>query len=180
MAEQRALPLEGVYGGSGLARLVVAGPASRLSLRAGEAAVAGLSGMLDISLPTVPLTATRGDGRYAFWLGPDEWLVIDEVGGDLGEALGPAAAPYSAVDISHRNVAIMVDGPGAVATLNAGSPLDLRLEKFPVGKVTRTVLGKAEIVLYRKDENTFRVECWRSFAPYVFALLDQGAKDAAF
>ena len=60
------------------------------------------------------------------------------------------------------------------------APLDLRLEKFPIGKVVRTVLGKAEIILHRKDEQTFRVECWRSFAPYVFGLLDQGAKDAAY
>lgn len=184
MAEQfmaeRDLPLAGAYGGSGLARLVVARPATRLSLRAGEGAIPGLNGMLDINLPVKPLTASGGEGRYAFWLGPDEWLVIDEYEDDLAGRLVPAADSYSAVDISHRNVAIMVDGPGAAVTINAACPLDLRLDKFPIGKVVRTVLGKAEIILYRKDEQTFRVECWRSFAPYVFGLLDQGAKDAAY
>ncbi|MEO1985536.1 MAG: sarcosine oxidase subunit gamma [Martelella sp.] len=184
MAEQftaeRDLPLAGAYGGSGLARLVVARPATRLSLRAGADAIPGLNGMLELDLPVKPLASSGGEGRYAFWLGPDEWLVIDEYEDDLAGRLGPAAGPYSAVDVSHRNIAIMVDGPGAAATLNAACPLDLRLESFPVGKVARTVLGKAEIVLFRKEEQTFRVECWRSFAPYVFGLLDQGAKDAAY
>ena len=184
MAEQiiaeRDLPLAGAYGGSGLARLVVAQPATRLSLRAGEDAIPGLNGMLELDLPLKPLTSSGGEGRYAFWLGPDEWLVVDEYEDDLAGRLGPAAGPYSAADVSHRNIAIMVDGPGAAATLNAACPLDLRLEKFPVGKVARTVLGKAEIILFRKEEQTFRVECWRSFGPYVFGLLDQGAKDAAY
>ncbi|WP_174803813.1 sarcosine oxidase subunit gamma [Martelella limonii] len=180
MTAARDLPLAGAYGGSGLARLVVARPATRLSLRAEEAAIPGLNGMLELDLPVKPLSASGGEGRYAFWLGPDEWLVIDEYEDDLAGRLGPAAGAYSAVDVSQRNIAIMVDGPGAAATLNAACPLDLRLESFPVGKVTRTILGKAEIVLFRKDEQTFRVECWRSFAPYVFGLLDQGAKDAAY
>ncbi len=176
----RTLPLEGVYGGSGLARLVVAGPASRISLRGGEDALHALEGALELGLPTIPLTASGGDGRYAFWLGPDEWLVVDEHGDNLMARLQDVEALHSAVDVSHRNAAIIIDGPGAADTLNAACPMDLQLEKFPVGKVARTVFGKAEVVLYRKAENTFRLECWRSFAPYVFGLLDQSAKDAAY
>lgn len=182
MAEEhvvtRAFPLAGAFGGSGLARLVVAADATRLSLRAGETALGALSGALEIDLPRAPLSSAMKDGRYAFWLGPDEWLVINEYGDDLMSRLQGIETPFSAVDVSHRNVAVMVDGPGAAAAINAACPQDLRLSGFPVGKVVRTVLGKAEIVLFRKEENTFRVECWRSFAPYVFGLLDQGAKDA--
>ena len=58
MAEQftaeRDLPLAGAYGGSGLARLVVARPATRLSLRAGEDAIPGLNGMLELDLLLAP------------------------------------------------------------------------------------------------------------------------------
>ena len=81
--------------------------------------------------------------------------------------------------MSHRNTAIIVSGPGAANAINAGCALNLSLATFPVGAATRTVFGKAEIVLYRVDEETFRVECWRSFAEYVFGLLDEGAQDAA-
>jgi len=175
----RALPLAGAFGGSSVARLVVAEPATRLSLRAGEDALQVLSGALELDLPRLPLSSAGGDGRYAFWLGPDEWLVVDEFGEDLVARLQSIDAAFSAVDISHRNVAVMIDGPGAAAALNIACPMDLRPETFAVGKVARTAFGKTEIILHRKDDNTFRVECWRSFAPYVFSLLDEGAKDAA-
>jgi sarcosine oxidase subunit gamma len=41
------------------------------------------------------------------------------------------------------------------------------------------VLGKVEIVLYRKSGAEFRVECWRSFADYVFNFLSEAARDVA-
>jgi sarcosine oxidase subunit gamma len=36
----------------------------------------------------------------------------------------------------------------------------------------RTVLGKAEIVLWRTDPETFRIKAWRSFAAYIWRFLD--------
>ena len=74
---------------------------------------------------------------------------------------------------------LSVTGPGAAATINAGCPQDLSLEAFPVGACSRTILGKIEIVLYRSAEDTFRVECWRSFSDYAFTFLTEAAKDAA-
>ena len=176
----RTNPLTGAFGGSGLARLTALGPATRLSIRAGEDALGALANALEIDLPRSPLSAAQNGPRYAFWLGPDEWLVVDEAGEDLMARLRDIEAPYSAVDISHRNVGLIVEGAGAAAAINAGCPVDLRSDRFPVGKVVRTVIGKAEVVLYRKEENTFRIECWRSFSSYVFGLLDQGAKDTAY
>jgi hypothetical protein len=40
---------------------------------------------------------------------------------------------------------------------SAGCPQDLSLETFPVGACSRTMFGKAEIVLFRTEEDTFRV-----------------------
>jgi sarcosine oxidase, subunit gamma len=37
---------------------------------------------------------------------------------------------------------------------------------------TRTIFEKAEIVLWRTGPETFHVEVWRSFAPYVWDLMD--------
>ena len=47
----------------------------------------------------------------------------------------------------------------------------------PLGAAARTVLGKIEIVLLRTGEDDYRVECWRSFSPYTFGLLAEGAED---
>jgi sarcosine oxidase subunit gamma len=161
------------------AKLVVLQPAERISLRAPEASISALSRALGVSLPKAPKTSATKAGRTALWLGPDEWLVIDEAGGDpLADCAGVKAL-HSAVGISHRNVAISLSGPAAADTINAGCPQDLSLDAFPVGAASRTILGKVEIVLLRTEEDSFRVECWRSFSDYVLAFLTKAAKDTA-
>lgn len=176
---ERKTVLSGFHGGSAKVRLTPALPATRVSLRAGADAVAALSKSLGLKLPTKPKTSAATKGRTAFWLGPDEWLLIDETGGDLMADCAASGVVHSATDISHRNTAIIVSGPAAADTLNSACPLDLSLSAFPVGAVTRTVFGKIEIILYRAEEDTFRVECWRSFADYAFGMLAEGAEDAS-
>lgn len=174
----RTSVLEGARAGSANVSIKVAAPAYRLSLRAKADAVTELSQALDISLPQTPKTSTTSALRAALWLGPDEWLVIDQGESNLMEACASVTAAHSANDVSHRNVAMTVSGEGAEATLNAGCPQNLSLDAFPVGACSRTLFGKAEVVLLRVTEDTFRVECWRSFADYVFGLLEEGAQDA--
>lgn len=153
--------------------------AERISLRAPTASVAALSRALKIKLPTKPKSSATEGKRHALWLGPDEWLVIDEAGADpLAEAMGVKAL-HSAVGISHRNVAVSVSGKGAEDTLSAGCPQDLSLAAFPVGACSRTILGKVEVVLFRTAEDVFRVECWRSFSDYLLDFLEDAARDAA-
>lgn len=160
-------------------KVTVLPPANRVSLRARQDAVASLSRALGLTLPQKPKTSASKSGRTVLWLGPDEWLVIDEQGGDALADCGKAKGLHSAVDVSHRNVAFAVSGQAAEATLAAGCPQDLSLQAFAVRACSRTVLGKSEILLYRVGEQDFRVECWRSFSDYVFGLLAQGARDAA-
>lgn len=155
-------------------------PAARLSLRAPEDSVNSLSRALGVTLPRTPKTTAtaKSGGRAALWLGPDEWLVIDEAGANLAGDAARAKSLHSAVDVSHRNVAIMVKGPGAEACVAAGCPQDLSLFAFPVGACSRTVLGKVEIVLWRIADESFRVEVWRSFSEYAFGFLAEAARDA--
>ncbi len=130
--------------------------------------------------PLQPLRAAVEGPRAALWMGPDEWLLIAEdpepgLGAKLEAAL--AGVPHALVDVSHRQCAIEVSGAGAARLINAGAPLDLDLAAFPVGMVARTLLLKAEIVLWRREAERFRVETGRSFAPYVAAVLDASARD---
>lgn len=154
--------------------------ATRISLRAKSDAVAALSTALGLVLPVKPKTSSVSGLRSALWLGPDEWLVIDMSGGDLMAVCATADAMHSAVDISHRNTAFIVSGEDAADVLNAGCPQDLSLAAFPVGAVSRTLFGKAEVVLYRVTDDTFRLECWRSFAEYVGGLLREAASEVIF
>jgi sarcosine oxidase subunit gamma len=154
--------------------------ATRLNLRGGADVVGPVAQVLGVAPPTKPLGSAAAGERAALWLGPDEWLLIAEEGagglmGDLEKALGGVF--HSLVDISHRQVGIAVEGPGAARLLAAGCPLDLDLRGFPVGMSTRTLLVKAEIGLWRREENVFRIETLRSFAPYVARILDEAARD---
>ena len=75
--------------------------------------------------------------------------------------------------MSHRDVGIGVIGARAQWVINAFCALDLHHSAFPIGMCTRTVFGKAEIMLWRTAADTFRIEVARSFAPYVWACLDE-------
>lgn len=176
---QRVVPMTGFHGGSSVVRLEPAAPAGRISLRAKAEDVSALSGSLGLDLPTRPKTSTSANGRTALWLGPDEWLVIDESESGLMTAAANSGVLHSATDVSHRNTAILISGPGAEAAINTGCPQDLSLSVFPVGACSRTLFGKVEVVLLRTGEEAFRMEVWRSFSDYAFGLLSEGAKDAA-
>jgi sarcosine oxidase subunit gamma len=174
----RTLPLSGFFGGSASVRLEAAPAAERISLRARSEDVPGLSSALGLELPVRAKTSASANGRTALWLGPDEWLVFGDVGGGLLNALVGTSALHSATDVSHRNTAILVSGPGAAEAINGGCPQDLSLKAFPVGACSRTLFGKVEIVLLRTAEDAFRVEVWRSFSDYAFGLLAEAARDA--
>ena len=154
-------------------------PATRYILRGSPAVRAAAEQALTLQLPASACRAVPDGERAALWLGPDEWLLIaaDVAAATLGAALNEAlqALPHSLVDVSHRQVALALDGPQAEMLLAAGCPLDLGARAFPVNMCTRTMLGKAEVVLWRTGTQRFRVEVWRSFAAYLSAFLAEAA-----
>lgn len=169
--------------------LRLAPPAARLSLRLlGTADGGGQAAGFDLSQPINALreSATdQGAPRLSARLGPDEWLLI--AGGATDDAAALArqvaadlgARAHTIVDISHRNVAIELAGAEAVDVLNTGCPLDLGDAAFAPGSATRTLYGKAEIILMRTgstERPVFRVECWRSFGRYLDAYLRDAAQ----
>ncbi len=134
--------------------------------------------------------ASFGDGRIAARLGPDEWLFIGheaDTAAVLSEAADQLSAHHHAlIDIGHRNIAIEISGRAAAGVLNAGCPLDLNDDHFPPGHSTRTLLGKAEVVLIRLSDTIdttgnsdprYRVECWRSFGQYLHRFLIEAAQE---
>jgi sarcosine oxidase, subunit gamma len=158
----------------------VLGPASRYILRGDAQVAAAASDALGVRVPLQACRAVEGGGRAALWLGPDEWLLLAPAAeaAPLGTALTAALGvlPHSLVDVSHRQVALRPRGPLSATLLAGGCALDLHESSFPVGMCTRTMLGKAEIVLWRTGSSEFRVEVWRSFAAYLCAFLIESAR----
>jgi len=142
--------------------------------------MAAAGAALGLNISDIACRSARAGERAALWMGPDEQLLLapvsdgDVIARQLGAAL--TALPHSLVDGSHRQIALEVSGPQAQNVLNAGCPLDLQPESFPVGACTRTVLGKCDIVLWRTGASTFHVEVWRSFADYASRFLAEAGE----
>jgi sarcosine oxidase subunit gamma len=180
LAERRSVLHGRALPANGKVEAVALPCATRFILRGGPDAADPVGAAFGAAPPLQPLRAISEGARAALWLGPDEWLLIaEDEPADIGAKLEAALAgvPHALVDVSHRQCAIEVGGAGAARLLNAGVPLDLDLAAFPVGMATRTLLLKAEIVLWRREAERFRVETGRSFGPYVAAVLDASARD---
>ena len=158
-------------------------PAARFTLRGRAPVMAAAGAALGLNISDVACRSSANGQRAVLWMAPDEQLILaaSEGGESLGAHLRAAlsALPHSLVDMSHRQLALEVSGPTAQTLLNAGCPLDLHISAFPVGMCTRTVLGKADIVLWRTGPDSFHVEVWRSFADYVARFLTEAARELA-
>jgi sarcosine oxidase subunit gamma len=163
------------------AMLTVLPDAAKLLFRGRSSALDAAGEAFGVALPREACRFMVKGERTAFWLGPDEWLLqaTSESPGSLFSAMRAALAgqSHSLVDVSHASDAFAVSGERSAYVLNHGCPLDLSLEAFPVGMCTRTILGKAGIMLSRRAPATFHVDVGRSLAPYVWQWLDQARSE---
>jgi sarcosine oxidase subunit gamma len=156
-------------------KLRVLGPAARFIVQGGPAARKTAGESFGVSLPEAACRANTANGRAALWLGPDEHLLLapatdgQSIFVDLETALSDVA--HSLVEVSQRQVAVQLNGPDASAIISTGCPLDLDPAEFPVGMCTRTLLGKAEVVLWRRGIEEYHLETGRSFLDYVLGWL---------
>ncbi|MDA8249559.1 MAG: sarcosine oxidase subunit gamma family protein [Rhodospirillales bacterium] len=178
----RHRPLDGfAMPTTGAVTLAAAPPAARFILRGRHEAIVAAAAPLGFPLPLRACRSATAGEVAALWLGPDEWLILapEAEGPALRARLEAALAglPHALVDVGHRQGAILLAGPAATATLNAGCPLDFDPDAFPIGMCTRTVLGKTEIVLWRTGAEAFRIEAGRSFLPYVWRFLEEASRE---
>lgn len=149
-----------------------------LRLRASSLWVLDPSNSIQLNIPINTCRETAG--RTVVRLGPDEWWLLcphtqsTALRQDLQSLLHGHFA--SVVDISDRQTTIAVAGIHAHDVINTGCPLDLRDANFPAGTATRTLLGKAEVVLMRRcSARHYHLEFLRSFATYIHTFLIDAA-----
>lgn len=161
-----------------MADLMTTAPAmARHVLRGRPEALSAAEGALGFALPREACRSASLNDTHALWLGPDEWLLLSAPDAGLGDRLEAAMGghPHSLVEVSDRQIGLVISGVEAEAVLSVGCPLDLDPAAFPVGMCTRTVLSKAEIVLWRTGPETFHLEVWRSFGAYLRQFLSASA-----
>lgn len=157
-------------------------PAAHLLLHCAPADGPALAARAGLDLPGPMLRAASRDGWHALHLAPDEWLLVGavEAAAGLQERFASAGQTiaHSLVDVTDRSLGLDISGKLATDLLSAGCPLDLDSRTFPTRACTRTLFGKAMVMLWRTDDRpTFRLEFARSFGGYVGALLTVAAGD---
>ena len=163
--------------------LIAQPPAARFAFYGDAAARAAMLPVWGVAFSEEACRANAHATRATLWLGPDEYLLLELAPGESAVATCSALErtlvdiPHALVDVSHRQFALQVSGPHAATILSGACPLDLDLREFPVGMCTRTVLAKADIVLWRTQERAFHLEVWRSFAGYVTGMLREIAAE---
>jgi sarcosine oxidase, subunit gamma len=153
----------------------------KLIVRGGDAVRAPAAKMLGAELPGAMRSVAVGETAI-LWLGPDEWLVLagtadaEPTAASLRAAL--AGTHHAVVVVSDRMAGIGIAGARSRDVLNAGCPLDLHPSAFAPGAVTRTVLAKAPVVLWRPGEpEAFELWVTGSFAPYAWLFLENAARE---
>lgn len=151
----------------------------RLSLRA-RGDLGPLGAALGVALPT-RIGETAGTDIRLACLGPDDWIITAPAG-EVARLQSACAAiyadhPHSLVDISGREVSFAVAGPRAAELLTLGCPRDI--DSIAIGEARRTVMDGVTVVLWRDGENSFRIDVWNSFAPWLLHLLETGCRELA-
>lgn len=144
--------------------ITLAPPMARFSLRSRQAQA--LETVLGIKLPKRIGETQAGIAC----LGPDEWLLRAPAGTMLPLGTGLSV---SITEVSERSVCLLVEGQRAAQVIAAGCPLDL--DRFALGRATRTIFETVEIVLLRTGDERFEIEVWRSFAPWLKTALETAA-----
>ena len=137
-----------------------------------------------VALPTAANTVATGPRGVAYWLGPDEWLLVTPAADEavLAEALRRAlAGSHSAVtEVGGGQVVIELRGSQARELLAKECPLDLDAPDFAPGRCAQTRLAKAAVLLRPLDAGAIELIVRRSFSDYVWTWLADAGPDRGF
>ena len=133
-------------------------------------AAESLEGVLGTSLPRAAGEVTSHGQHSVLWLGPDEWLVVSQMAGDvlvaaLLESIDGAHA--AVVDVSANRTVLELRGAAARAVLEKGCPLDLHPRGFAPGRAVSTTLARIPLLLWQVGPESYRLLPRSSFADYV-------------
>ena len=141
----------------------------RLDLRESTNAAARVADALGRPLPTLPNRCERGRTATAYWLGPDEWLLAVNRGGESAseqQLRGVLADCRSAVvDVTGAYAPFEIYGEKAEEVLRKSSPYDFRA--FVPPRCVQTVFAKTNALIAALPDNAYELIARASYADYV-------------
>lgn len=127
--------------------------------------------------PATPLTVAIAKEFWLLWLGPDEWLIVAApvAGCDLVARFEAALDGIHAAvtETGEAMTVIEAAGPHARDMLAKGCTIDLHPRAFAPGRVVRTLVAKAEVILLEIDQApVYELYVHRSYAGYLWQWLE--------
>ena len=153
------------------------GDAGDLRLRRAVAQVAG------VDLPREPGTWNHADRSRAYWLGPDEWLLVveDDDGLAVERRLRDALdGRFSVADVTGAQIQLELSGRHVGKVLQKSSPYDFHPRNFPSGRCTQTVFAKATALVAAREDGAFDIVLRRSYADYLVRWLADAAAEYGY
>jgi sarcosine oxidase subunit gamma len=138
----------------------------------------GVASVLGQNVPVQPRQVLQTAEGAVLWLSPDEWLLIcprsrrDAVLAALTAALKGLFAQV--VDNSGGFTTLRLAGPEHLALLRQLGPYDF--ESQAMGTLASTVMSKTSVTVVRTDTAGVLLVFRRSFADYLWRLIERTAK----
>ena len=147
--------------------------------------------ILDTALPIKPNTYTNNGKIKILWLGPNEWLVVDENPNENNELISKLEninnrEESSITDISENRTVIRIAGKKLFTLLSKFLVLDLDQNLPNESSVAQTLFVKVPVILVRNYSNEIgqipEIDIFtnRSHSNYIYKLLIDGTKNLNF
>ena len=140
---------------------------------------------LNMVLPTEANTSTSAELLTAFWLSPDEWMLISN------ETLGEENNTYpvedelikniskvklgAVTDVSDQFVMLNIKGNKVFDLFATGSPFNFNDFRNKKGSVIQTILAHIDVIIHHKEINEVNLFVRRSFSQHLHSWMSDSA-----
>ena len=138
--------------------------------------------ILGAVLPTKPNTYVQNEKVKIIWLGPDEWMVINDQENELFIKLKNELGDLevSVTNVSENRTIIRLSGKKIITLLSKFLVLDLEKNLGSQSSCAQTLFVKVPILLIKNSDNNqipvIDIFTNRSHANYIYNLLADGIK----
>ncbi len=140
---------------------------------------------LNMVLPTKANTSTSAEQLTAFWLSPDEWMLISNetvnednnnyhVEDELIKNISKVKLG-AVTDVSDQFVMLNIKGSKVFDLFATGSPFNFNEFKNKKGSVVQTILSHIDVIIHLTEINDVNLLVRRSFSEHLHSWMSDSA-----
>ena len=140
---------------------------------------------LNMVLPTEANTSTSAEQLTAFWLSPDEWMLISnetvsednntyQIENELIKNISKTKLG-AVTDVSDQFVMLNIKGSKIFDLFATGSPFNFNEFKNKKGSVIQTILSHIDVIIHHKEINEVNLLVRRSFSQHLHSWMNDSA-----